>query len=344
MIINSQQLGEDDATFQPAFFVQIILASLSVLGTFFVLFVFVCYKNLRNWAFEIIFYLCLAAMINSISYMLYYVQFDDTSEDLNIQRCQTQAFIMIWFENSQFLWAMLLGFSIYESIVLSKDDENADEASACKRIVYLIIGFCVPLLFSVFAIAFDMIGPMGNWCWIGELDHKNNNSANFSKDITLPQSVVIVSSILIGFNFLVLILNWYFIYSTIKQLYDTYSYSKESKEIISVYTNKIVTYPLIQTVCMFPGLLNKILICFAEKEYQVLNIIQALFLSSQGLWYALFYGCNKQVKGAIKETYERRLCCKKERTISEQNSKHLEDTDSIKSQRIISEQLDEYKY
>ncbi len=347
-------------TLAPVYIVEIILASISILGSIFILFVFFCFKDLRTWAFELVALLAFSSIINSFSYIFYY--FDSGTSDIDKNKCYAQAFLMVWFENSQFIWAMLIGFSIYESIVLSKEEE---EVTARKRICYFFIAFVIPLLFSIFTYTYNFLGPMGNWCWIGEykdvptteyfdLSTRNftiaymrnlnpmkkpfniTGDSKFYKKIYLSLGVRVAAGLLIGFNIIILLLNWYFIISTIRSLNVQFS-SPEEKRIVSGYISKISLFPLIQTICMFPSYVNKFFIFF-ELEFHWLNIVQTIFCCSQGLLYALVYGCNTKVKKALKETAKRTLCCEEE-----PNRISIVSDESLnKSDRRI-EALDDYK-
>jgi len=303
-----------------------------MLGSLFVVLVFLCYENLRTWPFELASYLSFASMINSISYVLYYI--NDDKDPVDPVKCRAQAFLMIWFENSQFIWAMMIGYAIYESIVLLRDD--AEHVNTFKRIGYIAMGFGTPLLYSLVAYFLDYLGPIGNWCWIGEIPETKiylTNNQDLSRELDQSTGVRIVSAILLGFSLLAISLNWYFIYSTIKSLKDEYT---NEKELILVrgYINKIALFPLIQTVCMFPSYVNKFFILF-QYEYHWISVVQTLFVSCQGLCYALVYGCNTKTKNAIRDTLRTGFCCKKDRS----QSYASESTDDNRSNRMIDEDL-----
>jgi hypothetical protein len=291
----------------------------------------------------------LSSTINSFSYIFYY--FDENTPLIDGSKCRIQAFVMIWFEHSQLIWAMLIGFSIYESIVISKDD---NEVTGIKRIGYLLFGFGLSLIFSLLSYFLDLLGPIGNWCWIGEFSNKpvnniksteipdSNNIDNLTRELELSTGVRVATGLLILFSIIVILLNWFFIYSTIKSLNTEFRNSPEEKKIVSGYINKISLFPLIQTICMLPSYLNKFFILF-QLEYKWLTITQTLFVSSQGLFYALIYGCNTKVKSAIRETIHRRLFCKQDErtksvfTTDEEGSQH----ELNKSNRMID--IENYK-
>jgi len=324
-------LNNEDA-WPIVYIIEICLSSLGIAGSIFVLFVFVCYPSLRTWPFELVAYLSLSSTINSFSYILYYFE-----DPLNLQdeiKCKIQAFIMIWFENSQFIWAMLIGYSIYECIVVFKDEF---EVTYCKRIGYLFLGFIIPLGFSLLGFFLDYLGPTGNWCWIGEFT-KPPQGMKFSKELKLSTGVRVASGLLISFCIIVILLNWYFIYSTIKSLKIEYQ-NTEVRLMVKGYINKISLFPLIQTICMFPSIVNKFFLFF-QLEFVFLNILQTLFVSSQGCFYALTYGCNTKVKLALKKTVGK-LCCRpdleKSKSFSSDSCNELNN-----SNRMIEELLDNY--
>ena len=52
---------------------EICLGVFSLIGSFFILFVFCCYRNLRSFAFEQVAYLTLSTLLGTISYLSFYI-------------------------------------------------------------------------------------------------------------------------------------------------------------------------------------------------------------------------------------------------------------------------------
>ena len=88
---------------------------------------------------------------------------------------------------------------------------------------------------------------------------------------------------------------------------------------------------IIQSICMLPSWINKLLFLF-NLEYKWLDVMTMLFVTSQGLFYALVYGCNTKTKKALRETIRKGFCCRdtKRETFSDVDSVHSE-----KSNRMI---------
>jgi len=150
-------------------YLEYTLGSLSIAGCLFVVVMFFCYKNLRSFPFESVVYLNLSSMMTSLSYLIYFV---DDPGNVDIDYCRVQAFIMLAFENSQYLWTTMIGYSVYQSVI--NYEENHAKTTNLKRAKYLILCYGLPLLFSLTADRRKVFGPSSYWCWI-DTSEKNAN-------------------------------------------------------------------------------------------------------------------------------------------------------------------------
>lgn len=272
------------------------LGAASVLGCFFVIFVFLNYKQLRSFPFESVVYLTISATLTTIFYLIYYIPKDKSKFTLNETYCKVQAFGIVWFENSQYMWASLIGYSVYQSVI--HFEENTIRTGCLKRSKYLIAGYVLPLLLAVVCLARGVFGPSGKWCWI---DTVNDN--NLEKKI--------FSSVLYWLVWISILANFILNVCVVRYLNKQFT-SKQERALVRGYIWKLLRYPIIQIICVFPGSINRFLQVVIDYDLPALQFLQLIFSLSQGLLYAIAYGYTTQVRKALLEsmrTYFPCLCC-----------------------------------
>jgi hypothetical protein len=271
------------------------LGSLSVTGCLFVIFVFLCYKEIRSFAFESVAYLTISSMMTSVSYLMYYIK--PGQEKVNNAVCETQAFLMVWFENSQYLWATLIGCSVYQQII--NFEENNFKTSWRKRCKYLLIGYILPLCMSIICYFRGVFGPSGTWCWI-------STKGSIGDEDLLEHSVFLV--LFYSLEWILILINFVLTMRVIYFLDKNYV-TREEREITKVFIWKLLRYPFIQALCIFPSTINRLCQIFFDYENIVLQKTQIVFVSLQGLIYAIAYGYNPQVRQRLMKTFRAYCYC-----------------------------------
>ena len=117
-----------------------IVSFLSLLGSFVIIFTYICFKKIRNFAYKLIVYLSFADIILSIGNILSIGTIRNRSQD---SICLAQAFLINYGGLASVLWTTIIAWSIYSATVLSAKNLRQ------KSTRFFIFGFGVPLLFSV---------------------------------------------------------------------------------------------------------------------------------------------------------------------------------------------------
>lgn len=273
------------------YYLELGFGCLSLLGNFFVIFVYFFYKQLRCFAFELVIYLTIACMFNNLSYLIHYrpsINFTETQMTL----CYVQAFMMVWFETSQIIWTTLIAISLYVNVV--KFDETDSNSNCMKRVIFLLVGFAFPLSFSIIGITMGYFGPGSNYCWINSID-------NSIGAIIYGNVIYLLVWILIITNVTITII-------VIRHLNKLYN-NEEEKELISRYIYKLIKYPIIQVICLIPATINRIIYVFLKETFFPIQVISMCFLASQGLLYAIAYGYNTQVREILRKSLKKTFKC-----------------------------------
>lgn len=153
-----------------------IITIVGLIGAFFnslniLHFLFRYNKNESAKASELIAYMNLSSLINTISYMLYFKK--ESENEPNHALCQAQRSLMVFSELSQFSTASII--SVYISNNIFNFESN--EISNNKSLLKILFGFAFPLLLVLIGFFFDVFGINGHWCWIkGDL----GNSVGFA--------------------------------------------------------------------------------------------------------------------------------------------------------------------
>ena len=141
----------------------IILSSISIFSSLFVFVIFWFFKEIRTFPFELVIWLLISTTLDNISFYLNF----NRELDANQINCIVQGFIQITCDNSTLIWATIIAYTAYRSVV---DYDNLQINSGCLRKVYLIIGFIFPVFLASIAYSVGVIGPSGAWCWLATRD------------------------------------------------------------------------------------------------------------------------------------------------------------------------------
>ena len=278
--------------YKSIFIIEIIIGSLSLLGSFFNIFCFVFFKSLRCFALEIVFYLSLSCMLTNITYLINIIQNEE--EERNNTLCKIQGFSMIWFELSQSIWATLIAYSISKNVI--NYDKKVEKTQLSTRLTFIFLGYVSPLSISLFAYFSDMIGPSGNWCWIKTTD----------KDTKGFVYVMIVY----GIMWLMFFISVCLIVKVVHFLKNLYI-SQDEKELIIKYTTKLRVFPLIQMLTLIPCTVQRSLDFFGIKIWDWSEYLIIILISSQGFLYAIVYGFNPKVRNKLSQFVQKFICCRK---------------------------------
>lgn len=150
-----------------------ILSSLfSIIGSLLIIVTFVAFREVRTAGRAILVFLAVADFFTAAGYIFgsavflkYYdaLSFNDSSY---LPLCEIQSFITTAFPISSFLWTMNLAVYLFVAIVLRKV-----QLAKKLMIVFHIIGWGIPLLVCIPAVATGVLGPAeshssASWCWV----------------------------------------------------------------------------------------------------------------------------------------------------------------------------------
>jgi hypothetical protein len=283
-------------------YVEISLGCVSILSLLFIITVFLLNRNKRCFDFELIVYLSISSLINTISFI---INFDDGNVKTNKGDwvCESQAFVMIWTDISQFIWSNLIIFYMYKNLKYHRPHEQS--GGCLTRLIYNFLGFVLPMIFSIIGLFFDLLGPSGKWCWVASQVPDLSNEV-FGLIIYIFIWILIVINIIgalyINIKFKTQFSNEN---NNSHNLINSHRHSQSDQKCIESYINQLCVYPTIHLITWIPCTVNRAISLFWKDDVnttviEVIEIISIICISTQGLAYAIAYGSNPQVKELLK--------------------------------------------
>jgi hypothetical protein len=238
-------------------------ASLSVLGSSFIIFTYWYLPKLRSFPYKLIAYLSLADWFSSFAYIL--GADNDADECVNTVICGLTAAMSQFFDVATFLWTAVIAFNIYCVLVQGKGPEIRRYEK-----YYHMVAWGIPMVLLIVVAATGSLGDAGNWCWITE-DHQIERVLCYYVPLMLIMIVNGVIYVLIG-----------------RAVSDTLEASTINRRL-RLYILVFVFIRLWSVINRFQNWVNP-----TEPVY-ALYLLHSLFSPLQGFLNSIVYGFNKKV-------------------------------------------------
>ena len=124
----------------------------SFLGSGIIVACYICFSDLRKFAFKLVFYLSLCDIMSSISG---FIQPVDVNGDLNCSLCLAQAWILSIFELGSILWTACICHCLYQAVF-----HHDSEVQRFER-WYHLLSWGLPLFLAVIPQTLGLYGEDG---------------------------------------------------------------------------------------------------------------------------------------------------------------------------------------
>lgn len=229
---------------------------------------------------RLVLYLCLAALINSLSIVLRLYRLGDEQQRAIQGLCVIAAFIdqtSIW---SLFMAFTAITFTLLMAIVFHK-------STVCLEWFYITLIVVFPLTFNWIPFIDETYGRAGAWCWIRNLNYDDNCTEHkFGAALQLALWYV-PAYVLLG---VLLIMYLVIVFSVVRQ-----KFSKSKKDDVEMTKLHEEVWPLLLQpigafiLNIFP-LINRIYgTLISDDPIYALWILHAIFSPLQGGYIALVY-------------------------------------------------------
>jgi hypothetical protein len=241
----------------------------SLIGSLFIVVIYLCYKDLHNITFRLIFYMSLSDILNGVTFFL-------PSEGTT---CYVQAVGNTIFPLSSVLWTSVIAFCLHR-IVIKEDYELMRFEK-----YYLLYAYGLPLLAVVPPAAAGAFGYAQGWCWIRAS----------GEDYVLGSVLRMICFYIPLWS--VIIYNISVYVTIIRQLNYEIEFMTEDRGMQGSLVRRLVFYPIILVVCYSVVTAKRIYdIVDPDEDNLVLTIIAWVFQCANGLLNAVAYGYSDTVK------------------------------------------------
>lgn len=262
--------------------INITMASLSFLGSSFIMFCYFNFKDLRTFAFQLVFFVSCSDFILSIGNFLGDAGGQDSHLGSSDGLCTLQSIFISYGQLSSVLWSGAIAFTLHQAFLNRREDFSGQRIS---KYTYWYVGVCfgLPLIVTFLPFATDSYGDTGGWCWI----------VQFNEAGTLWRLLQFYIPL-----WFVVAYNTYVYVSVYQRLRDMDAARPNPQA--AAMMSKIKYYPLVLVVCEFWASVNAIYeavngLRSGEQFVMWLNVLQITFASSIGMVNALVYGLTPNV-------------------------------------------------
>eukprot|EP00743_Colponemidia_sp_Colp-15_P003637 GILK01003926.1.p1 GENE.GILK01003926.1~~GILK01003926.1.p1 ORF type:complete len:317 (-),score=26.39 GILK01003926.1:333-1283(-) len=264
--------------------VNMAASALSLVGSSFIIFCYWYFKNLRRFAFKLVFILACSDAAYEIANLL-----GDPADGSGL--CYVQAVLVSYFGLTSVLWSGVIAYTVYETVI----SQNGHVSVRIKA--FHIFVWTTAFILTALPFTTNSYGSAGSWCWI------SNDQGNISVTWRLVQFYIPLW-ITFAFNTTVYIR----IVQVMRSLFGRQQSMLESRQKEMKVLRRLRLYPLVLVVCWISGTVNRIQNFIApDHPIFVLYLLHILFGSLQGFFNSLVYGFTASVKTAISEAFQR--CC-----------------------------------
>lgn len=116
-----------------------VISFISLLGSLFIIFTYVFFKKIRNYAYKLVTYLSFSNIILNVGNIISIGTMQNEEED---PTCYAQAIMVNYGGLASVIWTTVIAWSIFSATVLSA--KNLRE----KNIRFVVFGFGVPMILS----------------------------------------------------------------------------------------------------------------------------------------------------------------------------------------------------
>ena len=253
-------------------------ASVSLLGSLFIMTMYAIFPTLRGYSFRLIFYLSLADFFTSIMFII--------PESAFSEWCKMKGGLI----NLTSLWRILLTAVIANSIYISYRDKDIDFR---KREKYFMIGIAIiSVVLSMLPYSTRSYGHAQGICWI------------VAEGDSLVTGTIWRVVIYYGPFWSVFIYNTVVYASIVKSVRQELKVVEGEDVYVDTIIKKLRMYPAVLMVCMVPTSLNRFYdTIWPDDPSIVLTCMAFGILSSMGLFNAIVYGCTPSVKISIMSAF-----------------------------------------
>jgi len=246
--------------------IRIIASTISMMGSLFIIIMYVVYKDLRKFAFKLVVMLSICDIILGIGNYL-----GDGNEDNTL--CHLQGLITQFGSISGVFWTGVIAYSIWEVVLRQPPCINIEG----KFTKFQIVVWTSSLILTILPIFTDSYGDADGWCWISKYRGHSPFWGTFwtMACFYIPLWITIVFII--------------HIYGKTLRVLDR----------SAAPFKRMRWYPMVLIATYFFATIDRVWQMFRKPDF-TLSCLRVLFVSLAGLFNVLIYGWTPAVKDKLR--------------------------------------------
>ncbi|XP_070537843.1 cyclic AMP receptor-like protein A isoform X2 [Ptychodera flava] len=266
----------DEGKCDAVIIVKRVTASLSLIGCIFMIAVIWLFKKYQFFAQRLILYLSIAALCDSIAYLM-----GDQHPDGAL--CDFQAFWLTFFDWCVLLWVSCITVNLFFNAVRQTKTDRYE-------LIYHIVCWGLSLVIACLPFIADHYGPAGAWCWIA-----GDQATLWRFFIWYGPLFVIIFLMFVVYTYIIIHVN-----RKVKAWEGTYDPDTErSKQLLKEEIKPLIAYPFIYLIISIFPLINRIQNAVSNDPIFALVILHALTSPLQGAVNAIVYGLDKETRSRL---------------------------------------------
>jgi hypothetical protein len=239
-------------------YITYVTASLGILGSLYIIFTFIMFKESRTFGTKLVFFLSIADLLHGLEWYPWGV---------TNTLCTIQGMLMQWSELSYYMWTFCIALCVFQIHYLERDESDVSNL----MLLYQVICWFIPMLLSFIPLYEGHYGTGAyDWCWLSAA----------ADDMDMAVLYIPAAGIFV-FNTIVFLLVYWRLSS----------YHSELSRSLSI---NMTLYVLAFLLAQGPAFVNRIYITFVPDQPQyILYLLQAIFHPLQGFFDSVAYGINE---------------------------------------------------
>lgn len=241
-------------------YITYITASLGIIGSLFIIFTYVAFKEARTFGTLLVFFLSIADLLHGLEWYPW---------GITKELCIAQGMIMQWSELSYYFWTLCIASCIFQIHYLERDEVDVSSLMP----LYQLCCWFLPLVLSAIPLLEGNYGRGAyNWCWLSSSESSESLDKAF---LYVPAGGV-------------------FLFNTTAFILVHKRLSKYRSEYTQSLKTNMTLYVLAFVLAQGPAVINRIQTTIQpDKEIYALYLLQAIFHPLQGFFDSVAYGINE---------------------------------------------------
>lgn len=279
---------------------------ISIFGSLFIIVCFICFKELRNFAFRLVLFLSISDISASITKL-----FGDAGS-MGPGACLFQAISMTFFELASILWVVLIAFTLHMAFLKERADFSGPKIGAKAN--YYHGAWVFACIMTLLPLITDSYGDSGAWCWI-----KDGQADLVWRIVTFYGE---------------LWLAWvycFYVYTSVLLKIRRMNPSPDGSLSHRRVLMRIMYYPLVLVVCWSAASVNRLYEMISGDKSFEFTVLQVLLSGLFGFCNAVVYGMTPAVRLRVKHA----LCATgQSSSIGDSQAYHEEELDDKADESI----------